>query len=136
MYEKITNIFKAYKIEPDEIADAEKRMGMTFPNDLRNFYKEVGYGFVKNDMGAINRLIDPLGCADIRMREDIYEYDLDLEMYETYEENSLIFFEVNEGVYMSIGLSDGKIYFADKSVADSLSDFLQKIVNPDYWNAI
>lgn len=25
MYEKITNIFKAYKIEPDEIADAEKR---------------------------------------------------------------------------------------------------------------
>ena len=57
-------------------------------------------------------------------------------MYETYEENSLIFFEVNEGVYMSIGLSDGKIYFADKSVADSLSDFLQKIVNPDYWNTI
>ena len=91
---------------------------------------------MKNEVGAINRLIDPLGCSDIRMREDIYEYDPDLEMYETYEENSLIFFEVNEGAYMSIGLSDGKIYFADKVIAESLLEFLQKIVDPDYWNGI
>ena len=45
MYEKITDIFKAYKLEPDEIEKKKKRMGITFPNDLRNFYKEVGYGF-------------------------------------------------------------------------------------------
>lgn len=136
MYSEISDILKAYKVEQNEIIEAEKRMGITIPYDLRKFYQEVGYGFVKNESGAINRLIDPLGCSDIRMREDMYEYDPDLEMYETYEENSLIFFEVNEGVYMSIGLNDGKIYFADRVVAESLLDFLQKIVNPDYWNGI
>lgn len=136
MYSEISDILKTYKVEQNEIIEAEKRMGITIPCDLRKFYQEVGYGFVKNEMGAINRLIDPLGCADIRMREDIYEYDPDLEMYETYEENSLIFFEVNEGVYMSIGLSDGRIYFADKVIAESLLEFLQKIANPDYWNGI
>lgn len=136
MYSEISDILKAYKVEQNEIIEAEKRMGITIPHDLRKFYQEVGYGFVKNEAGAINRLIDPLGCSDIRMREDMYEYDPDLEMYETYEENSLIFFEVNEGVYMSIGLNDGKIYFADRVVAESLLDFLQKIVNPDYWNGI
>lgn len=52
------------------------------------------------------------------------------------EENSLIFFEVNEGVYMSIGLNDGKIYFADKIVAESLLDFLKNVVDPDYWTEI
>lgn len=136
MYSEIIDMLKTYRVEQNEIIEAEKRMGITIPCDLRKFYQEIGYGFVKNEMGAINRLIDPLGCSDIRMREDIYEYDLDLEMYEIYEENSLIFFEVNEGVYISIGLNDGKIYFADKVVAESLLDFLQKIVNPDYWNDI
>lgn len=136
MYSKISDTFKAYKIELHEIEEAERRMGITIPCELRKFYQEVGYGYVKNEPGAINRLIDPLGCADIRMREDIYEYDLDLEMYESYEENSLIFFEVNEGVYISIGLSDGKIYFTDKVIAESLLDFLEKIVDPDYWNGI
>ena len=134
MYSEIIDIFKSYKVEQNEIMEAEKRMGITIPSDLRKFYQEIGYGFVKNEGGAINRLIDPLGCSDIRLREDMYEYDPDLEMYETYEEDSLIFFEVNEGVYMSIGLSDGKIYFANKMVAESLLDFIHKIVNPDYWN--
>ncbi len=134
MYNEISDIFEAYKVEHNEIVDAEKKMGISFPQDLRRFYKEVGYGFVNNEFGAINRLIDPLGCSDIRLREDMYEYDLDLEMYEIYEENSLIFFEVNEGVYISIGLSDGKIYFTDKIIAESLLDFMKQIVNPDYWN--
>lgn len=101
--------------------EAGKNMGITFQSDLRNLYKEVGYGFVNNEMGAVNRLIDPLGCSAIRQREDFYEYDPDLKMYESYEENSLIFFEVNEGVYISIGLDDGKIYFAE-----SLLEFFGK----------
>ena len=136
MFTNIKNYFDAYEVNEQEIVNAEKYMKIQFPNDLKNFYMEVGYGFVKNEEGAINRLIDPLGCADIRLRTDIYEYDPDLEMYETFEEDKLIFFEVNEGVYMSIGLTDEKIYFTDKLIAESLSDFLEKIVNPDYWNKV
>ena len=111
-------------------------MGIQIPEDLKKFYQEVGYGFVKCDGGAINRLIDPLGCADIRLRNDYYEYDLDLEMYESFETDKMIFFEVNEGVYMSIGINDGKIYFTDKQVAETLSEFLEKMVDPDYWTEV
>ena len=111
-------------------------MNIQIPNDLKKFYMEVGYGFVKCEPGVINRLIGPLGCSDIRLREDFYEYDPDLEMYESFEEDKMIFFEVNEGVYMSIGTNDGKIYFTDKLVAESLVDFLEKIVDPDYWTKI
>ncbi len=86
--------------------------------------------------GAINRIIPPLGCARIRLREGIYEADTDLEMYERYEKEFLIFFEINEGVYASIRLDDeekGEIYFAGEKIANSLEEFLVKIEDSDYW---
>jgi hypothetical protein len=134
MYSEIEAFFKAYKVEESEIVEAEIRIGVSFREDLRKFYKEVGYGFVNNEIRAIDRLIAPLGCADIRLREDIYEYDPDLEIYESIEEESLIFFEINEGVYTSIGLQDGKIYMIDKVVAESLLDFLKNIAKPEYFD--
>lgn len=136
MFTNIKNFFNAYELDSNEITEAEKQMEIQIPEDLKKFYQEVGYGFVKNEGGAINRLIGPLGCADIRLRNDYYEYDLDLEMYESFETDKMIFFEVNEGVYMSIGINDGKIYFTDKQVAETLSEFLEKMVDPDYWTEV
>ena len=66
-------------------------MKINFPKDLLNFYMELGYGFVINTKDAINRLLDPSSCADIRLREDFYAFDPDLEMYETYEKEAMIF---------------------------------------------
>lgn len=134
MCKSLRDYCKLYDLSENQVLDAEKRMGIRFPGDLFDFYLEYGYGFVINTKQAINRLMDPQSCADIRLREDIYEFDPDLEMYEIYEDETLLFFEINEGVYASIGMNDGKIYFADQVIADSLSDFLKKIVDPDYWN--
>ena len=92
-----------------------------------------GVSVVKNEKMAFNRLMDPDSCADIRLREYPYTYDPDLEMYEEYERNGILFFEVNEGVYTSIGFDDGKIYYADEVIADSLMEFLKKIRNPAYF---
>lgn len=101
---------------------------------MLKLYTEIGYGFVINQEGAINRLIDPETCADIRFREDIYEFDPDLELYSNYEIDKLIFFEVNEGVYLQIGIEDNKIYYLDEIIANSLEEFIKKISkNPDYW---
>ena len=133
MFKEIRKNFKEHKVKEEDIIEAEKRMGIQIPAILKKFYLEVGYGFVTNEPGAINRLISPLGCADIRMRNDFYEFDLDLEMYETSEKKELIFFEINEGVYASIGLQDEKIYFASTKIAESMVEFLEKIVDPDYW---
>lgn len=125
---------KLYELDEKQISDAEKRMKLSFPKDLHDFYMEYGYGFVINAKRAINRLMDPQSCADIRLREEPYEFDPDLEMYEEFEDEAVIFFEINEGVYASIGIDDGRIYFGDEVIADSLPEFLEKIVDPDYWN--
>lgn len=61
MFTNIKNFFNAYELDSNEITEAEKQMEIQIPEDLKKFYQEVGYGFVKNEGGAINRLIGPLG---------------------------------------------------------------------------
>ena len=34
---------------------------------------------------------------------------------------------------MSIGFDDGKIYYGDEVIANTLEKFLENIVDPDYW---
>ena len=105
---EIENIAKWYRLDMKAVNEAEQRMGFSFPKSLR--------------------------CADIRLREDIYECDPDLELYESSETDKILFFEVNEGVYISIGINDEKIYFMNEIIAYDLSEFLFKISeNPDYW---
>ena len=128
-----------YPLDVTQIARAEARMGVKFPKELRDFYEQVGYGFISDgtpDCG-INRLIAPLGCADIRLRESYYEGDPDLEMYERYEKDSIIFFEFLEGVYGSIGIKDGKIYYTSQLIADTLTEFLEKMsADAQYWTKL
>ncbi len=51
--------------------------------------------------------MDPDTIADITLREGIYEYDPDLEgIYE--EADKLVFYEVNEGVYLTLELNDNQ----------------------------
>lgn len=131
---EIENLAKWYRLDMKAVNEAEQRMSFSFPKSLRTVYQKYGYGFVTNTEGAINRLMDPLTCADIRLREDIYECDPDLELYESSETDKILFFEVNEGVYISIGINDEKIYFMNEIIAYDLSEFLFKISeNPDYW---
>lgn len=134
MKKDISKMIKAYTIPYESIKHAEERVGFEFPKELVSFYIEVGYGFVNNKQGAINRLIDPETCADIRLREDVYEFDPDLELYSSFEDDKMIFFEVNEGVYISIGIHDNQIYYLNHIIANGLLEFIEKISeNPDYW---
>ncbi|WP_061808727.1 SMI1/KNR4 family protein [Rossellomorea vietnamensis] len=121
---------KFIKLQNKELLDAEKRLGFGLPNELREFYLEVGYGFIKgSNMDAINRLMDPDTIVDITLREGIYEFDPDLDgIYE--EEDKLVFFEVNEGVYLTLALDTSKqspVYFFETQIAASLEEFLRKI---------
>ncbi|MCY8498306.1 hypothetical protein P8917_05915 [Bacillus atrophaeus] len=66
-------------------------MNVSFPNDLKQLYLELGYGFIKGQSAnAINRVLGSGAVADIRLREGIFEFDPDLdELYDN--ENKLIF---------------------------------------------
>ncbi|MEC0677175.1 SMI1/KNR4 family protein, partial [Bacillus haynesii] len=73
--------------------------------------------------------LDPATIADITLREDIYEFDPDLDdIYE--DEDKLVFYEVNEGVYLTLDLNDtdkSPVFFLDKKIADSLEEFIKKV---------
>lgn len=75
-------------------------MDISFPDDLKRLYLEVGYGFIKGQCAnAINRLLGPGAVADIRLREGIFENDPDLdELYD--DENKLIFLKKRMCIYI------------------------------------
>src|SRR5699024_12633364 len=99
-------------------------------HDALPIFLEVGYGFFKSgNENSISRLMDPDSIADITLREGIYEYDPDLENIYN-EEDKLVFFEVNEGVYLTLDLNDSSessVYFFDTILADSLKEFVKRI---------
>lgn len=123
-----------YKVVDNEIMQAENNMKIQFPSELVRFYKEIGYGFFGSEKGNINRLMDPLSIGDFRLRQNDFEYFPDIEIYEEFEENRLIFFEVNETVLFSIELCDGdtqKIFLYDIVIALSLEEFVEEFVKDE-----
>src|SRR5699024_8369638 len=129
---ELTN--NTYKVSKDQILQAEQRMGVSFPGDLKQLYLEVGYGFIKGQSAnAINRILGPGAVADVELREGVFEFDSDLD--EVYDEDKLIFFEVNEGIYLSIDLQlvNNPIYYMDIQIAESLEDFFKKFINDNEY---
>ena len=127
---------KTYKVNEEEILKAEQRMNIGFPDDLKQLYIEVGYGFIKGQSAnAINRILGPGAVADIKLRADIFEFDPDLDELLD-DKNKLVFFEVNEGVYISIDLqiANNPIFYFDIQIAESLEDFFKKFLkNNEYY---
>lgn len=130
---------KIYNVTENDILIAEQRMNISFPSDLKQFYLEVGYGFIKGQSAnAINRILGPGAVADFRLGEGIFEFAANLDAL--YDENKLIFFEVNEDVYISIDLElvNNPVFYFDISIASSLEDFFKKFLNNNeyYINSI
>jgi len=109
---------KFYSLEAKEIESAERRVGAKFSAELRQFYLELGYGFAnRNETTAFQRIIDPDSAVDLHLRQDFYEHDPDLNMYD--EREGFIFFEVVEGLYFDVrwGTADASpVYFMDTCI--------------------
>jgi hypothetical protein len=120
-----------YPIDSQQISEAEKNLGFNLPMELKEFYQTIGYGFFWQKSGTDrNRLLSPLQVAQITLKEDFYEFDPDLELYDDlYNGDKLLFIEVNEGVYLGIDRVDqeGKnaVYYMQNKIANSLEEFVQ-----------
>lgn len=110
-----------------EIEFSEQRLGTKFPAELRQFYGQVGYGFAnRSETTAFQRIIDPDSAVDLHLREDFYEHDPDLDMYDGRE--GFIFFEAVEGLYFEVrwGTTDvSPVYFMDIRISHSLQAFFE-----------
>lgn len=131
MFEKIVQKKgnKFYCVKEEVIASVQEELGIHLPKELKEFYKQVGYGFLHSDKYNFNRIMSPKSLCEFRFRKGQFNNDSELEMYETLERDKLIFFEISEGNFLSIGFSksnNGKVYYGKTKIANSLKEFLEK----------
>ena len=136
MFEEIKSspLNQFYPLTRDKIKESESKLGIIFPKLLREFYLEIGYGFIGSEVGNINRIMDPESVLDFRLRQNDFEFYPDIEIYDEFEEDKMIFFEANESVLISIGFgsdNSGKIYYYDEEISKNLAEFLEKLLDDD-----
>lgn len=125
-----------FPVSEKELEEVELTLGLKFPYDLREFLLEVGYGFLRKSEYNINRIMGPNSIRDARLRVNDFEYYPDIEVYEELEEDKLIFFEANESALLLIDLNQEKnnsIYYDEIKIADSLEEFLRKVMEDDKY---
>lgn len=125
-----------YPVTESEIEELEKILNLKIPNELVDLYLQVGYGFIKGSEFNINRVMDLYSVRDFRLRMNDFEFYLDIEIYDEFEKNKLIFFEGSESALMSIELNDkneSAIYYYDIQIATSLTEFLMRIEENDKY---
>ena len=143
MFEKIKlePLNQFYPVKLDEIKNSESKLAIQIPELLKEFYLEVGYGFLKSKVANINRIMDPESVLDFRLRQHDFEFYPDIEIYNQFEDDKLVFFEANEVALLSIGFAaenKGKIYYYDKEIAPNLVELLEQLMEDDtfYYDLI
>ena len=130
------DLAKFYPVSCEEIRIVEEELGFNLPKELKEFYCEFGYGFLGSKKGYPNRIMDPYSVRDFRLKQNDYEFFEDIELYEHFEEDKLIFFEQDESALLSIELGNhekSKIFYYDAVVATSLQDFLEKMERDEFF---
>jgi hypothetical protein len=95
-------------IQPFELLEAENELGYRLSEELDRFYLEVGYGvFHNNSDKDFNRFLSPDVLVEINLRQDEYELDPDLDIYD--DPDRIVFFQVNEGIFLTIDKSSNGI---------------------------
>lgn len=117
-----------FSVDKEDIDEAEAELGFRIPKQLVEFYEQIGYGFMFTEKkNSINTLLYPETIVDIYLRREQFEGDPDLEIYD--DNTKIIFYQVNEGVYILMNISNDNtnIYYFGKTIADSLEDFMNKL---------
>lgn len=125
-----------YPVTENEIKEVEKELNLKFPKELVNFYLEVGYGFIKGSGFNVNRVMDPYSVRDFRLRVNDFAFYPDIEIYDEFENNKLVFFEGSESALISIELDENSrsaVYYYDIQIATSLEEFLKRIGEDDKY---
>ena len=76
MFEKVKldPLNQFYPVKLDEIKNSESKLAIQIPELLKEFYVEVGYGFLKSKVDNINRIMDPESVLDFRLRNMILSF--------------------------------------------------------------
>jgi antitoxin YxxD len=125
-----------YSVSVEKLKEEEDKIGITFPELFRKFLLEIGYGFLESKSGNINRIMDPRSIAEFRNKDGQFSNSQDIEIYNEFDKDKLVFFESNETAYFLIGFSNenyGQIYYYDKKIANNLQEFLLNYSNDERY---
>src|SRR5262245_56817624 len=94
-----------YPVPAQRLLDAESRLGFSFPDQLRTFYLEVGYGFFKtahpeterDGFSYVNRFLSPTMVADLLTGKDRAARPS-----EGFQKGNIPFFEIADRYYLVI----------------------------------
>ena len=118
-----------YPVKAEEIQQAESNMGINIPDLLKQFYLSVGYGFLETHRQNINRIMGPGSVEEFFLGTGQFQNSEEVEMLCNYTKDKLVFFEVNESLFLSIGLTvlnRGRIYYYDVMIAKDIIEFFEK----------
>ena len=117
-----------YKLNSDRVENAEEELEIQFPEELKRFYAEIGYGyFFDKEMTDINLFMSPQQIVDYHTGTGNYVYSEDREFI---KEDELVFFELDCNSHMTIkftGENLGKIFWGLKEIAPDLETFVKKL---------
>lgn len=121
-----------YNVSEEEIAEAERMLSTHFPDELRQFYRNVGYGYLGNDdPDFLDQLMHPIEIAKLKLGLDFYGnmFEEDLEYYTSDE--VFPFFDLGgEADYLVIqmeGEGRGNVLYFGTSIASSFNEFVEKM---------
>jgi hypothetical protein len=125
---------KFWPVPESDILEAEHLIGARFPETLRRFYQEIGYGFftqgVENDKAdrfLINRLVDPASVADMLVNPTSVQRPP-----EVFPGGGVPFFDLGDYTYLVIKATpdapDG-VFWPDgkRPVSKSVAEFLESL---------
>lgn len=138
MFEKIKNNPKHtfYPVKSEAIQKAEFNMGVIIPEVLIQFYLNVGYGFLESHRHNINRIMGPSSVEEFYLGTGQFQNSEEVEILGQYTKDKLVFFEVNESLFLSIGITElnkGKIYYYNELIANDINEFFEKYLENERY---
>lgn len=127
------------RINEGEIEDTELKLSKKLPNELKELYNELGYGFLCCGVGNnVNRIISPIEIYDFSAGINDYENDIRREYYK--DPNMMVFFEVSADIFIVLDLKQENalgqchLYYFDIKIADSIEEFINLMdKQPNYY---
>jgi hypothetical protein len=128
---------------PDYHIEAALSAFKPFPEELRAFYYEIGFGFMlRAKRGKFNTLFDPLTLIYTNNQINYFATTETVDERNCYDNTAqLLFFKTASNHFLTIDRNtvQGKnaVYYKGDSINDSLYDFLKSVHNDrDYLSAL
>lgn len=115
----------------NEVKKTERDLGIVIPEELKEIYRELGYGFLcACDKACIDRIMPPMEIGEFYLKQDVYEYNEVVDCYDL-NDGRLVFFEIYSDLFLTVCLTPEKgkypVYLNDEMIAESLQSFLERM---------